>query len=222
MSRGRYPVRLKVAPPDPAVAKQYLRVINGGQLWRNPETFSPLTSPALFSNDAPLHIEFGCATGEFLTSMATRYPGENFVGVDITLKPMYRALELARKQELTNILFIRADANLLYPLLKPNSVFRCYILYPIPHPKGKFVLFSNRLLKHFHPALQPGGSIVIATDQKSYYQELEDIAAGCSSAYLRDDTHAQSLLSDPAIASYHHLLWQQLGRNHFYMSLRKS
>src|SRR3954470_9864892 len=86
--------------PDAATAEKYLRVWNSNDLYNRPELFPRLTSEALFGNNAPLELEIGCSTGEYLCSLAAANPAHNFLGVEINLKSLYMAVQNASERAL--------------------------------------------------------------------------------------------------------------------------
>ncbi len=74
---------IRPRPLDDQEIKQYLSVYNARDLYHHPEIFPRLCSQQLFGNSAPLKLEVGCGTAEFLCSLASKEPEVNFVGVDI-------------------------------------------------------------------------------------------------------------------------------------------
>src|SRR5262245_29298564 len=154
-------------PPDPQAARQYLRRFSSKELYARPETFPPLDSCHLFGNDRPLHLEVGCGTAEFLCALALDNPYENFVGVDIAAKPLFKAVRNAAAQALPNILFVKADIALLCPLLAEGSLQAIYPHFPDPHMRTRFRkrrVLSEDFLDHAERALAPGGLLSFMTD----------------------------------------------------------
>ncbi|HEX6123618.1 MAG TPA: hypothetical protein VFY89_10680, partial [Ktedonobacterales bacterium] len=64
---------------DECEIERYLRVYNARDLYYHPETFPRLCSQQNFDNSAPLELEVGCGTAEFLCSLASREPEVNFI-----------------------------------------------------------------------------------------------------------------------------------------------
>lgn len=178
MPRGKLG-RMKVETPDEQTARRYLLWLPGERLHHEPQTLPEISSPSLFGNEAPLELEIGCGTGEFLCSQAESRPGTNFVGVDLHVKSLYRAVSEASEKDLGNALFLRADFHLLYPLLVLGSLAAAYLLFPDPGMKKRQRrkrIFSERFLREMHRALQPGGRLVAVTDHEEYFAQILELS----------------------------------------------
>lgn len=170
---------MKVEAPDEETAWRYLLWLPGDRLHREPEELPRITSRSLFDNDAPLEIEAGCGTGEFLCAQAEQRPATNFVGVDLHVKSLHRAVAQASELGLENIVFARADFNLIPTLLEPESLREIYILFPDPGMKKrqrKNRVFSQTFLEEAHRALEPGGRIFAMTDHEEYFEQMLELS----------------------------------------------
>ncbi len=179
MSRGRYPRRISVQAPPPDLEKRYLLRWNSGELYERPESFPQLDSESIFGNPNPLELEIGCGTGEFLCHMATRSPHINFLGLDLALKPLYRAVERASERALQNIRFIKTDFKLTYPLLVGQSLQVVYLHFPVPSTKNrhrKRRIFTPEFLDRIYLALAPGGRVSVMTDRQNFFKEMFAVA----------------------------------------------
>ena len=170
---------MKVEAPDEATGRKYLLWLPGNRLYHEPEELPRLTSRSLFANDAPLEVEAGCGTGEFLCAQAESRPETNFVGVDLHVKSLHRAVSQASGRKLENIVFARADFNLIPALLEPESLRAIYILFPDPGMKKrqqKKRVFSETFLKEAHRALEPGGRVFAMTDHEEYFEQMVELS----------------------------------------------
>src|SRR6266852_6259706 len=129
---------IRPRPLDDREIKHYLRVYDARGLYHHPEIFPRLCSQQLFDNSAPLELEVGCGTAEFLCSLASKEPEVNFVGVDIARRPLYKAVEVASLLQLTNVRFLHANFAQMYPLLEPCSLRQVYVHFPDPNTRPKF------------------------------------------------------------------------------------
>lgn len=166
---------MKVEAPDEETARRYLLWLPGERLHHEPEALPRISSPSLFGDEKPLELEVGCGTGEFLCSQAGGRPETNFVGVDLHVKSLYRAVSSASERRLANIMFARADFKLFYPLLAPESLRAVYLLFPDPGMKERERrrrIFSERFLHEAHRALEPGGRLTAMTDHEGYLSEM--------------------------------------------------
>jgi tRNA (guanine-N7-)-methyltransferase len=206
---------MKVETPDEETARRYLLWLSGERLHHEPQTLPRISSQALFGDlrsDAPLELEIGCGTGEFLRSRAESRPGTNFVGVDLHIKSLYRAVSGAAERELDNVLFVRADFNLLYSLLVPESLAAAYLLFPDPGMKERQRrrrIFSGRFLREIHRALETGGRIIAVTDHEGYFSQMLELAE-CAEGW---ETMPDGGLDDLAAQTRFGSLWEERGRS---------
>lgn len=214
MGRGRYPARLKVAPPSPELAQRYLLIWPGRELYIQPEQFPPLSSPGLFGNDRPLALDLGCATGDLLLALAAAHPETNYVGVDIVAKPLWRAIERAARAELTNVRFIHADARLIYRKIPDQALHAAYVHFPPPLLRNRQrnqLLISADLLNQMERCLVPGGMLSVMTDHEEVYAELLRLLPGAPTLRLRPPEAWSTPLTD-MVKSHYHRRWEERGR----------
>lgn len=138
MPRRSLSRQIRSRPLDDREVEQYLRVYDARDLYHQPETFPRLCSQQLFASSAPLELEVGCGTAEFLCSLAAKEPEVNFVGVDVAPRPLYKAVATASSLQLRNVRFLRADFARMYPLLEPCSLRQVYVHFPDPNARRKF------------------------------------------------------------------------------------
>jgi tRNA (guanine-N7-)-methyltransferase len=169
--------RKKVPAPDERAAARHLRELPGDRLYREPLAFPRISSASLFRNERPMELEIGCGNGEFLCSLALRDHETNFVGVEVKRKSAHEAVARASSAELDNVIFLRANFRLLYPLLVPGSLGAVYLHFPDPNARARFRkhrIFSDRFLREMHTATTSDGRISVMTDhEKSFAQMLE-------------------------------------------------
>jgi len=162
-------------PPDPRAIERYLRFFSSKELFWNPAMFPPIDSPHLFSDHLPLQLEIGCGTADFLCALALENPGTNFVGVDVSSKPLFKAIRTAEAHALPNIKFIKGDFKRMYPLLTADALQAVYLHFPDPHMRQRFRkrrVVSPGFLDEINRALAPGGRLSITTDHHEFFMEM--------------------------------------------------
>jgi tRNA (guanine-N7-)-methyltransferase len=184
MSRGRRISRVKLVPPSTEVAEKYLLEWDQNTLYHQPEDFPNLTIENLFPHSeipgSGLTLDIGTGTGEFLNATAKINPKGCFLGVEISRRGVYHAVNQAARQKLENIVYIRSDFNLLYPLFAPNSLEMVYLNFPDPNYGGakrrKNRILSSRFLNLMASTLTETGKLQVVTDQLSFFEDMLEIA----------------------------------------------
>lgn len=211
MGRGRYPARLKVTAPPPELAERYYRSWPAHALYHTPERFPPLSAEGLFGRSASLTLEFGCATGEYLCALAAAQPEACFVGVDIVAKPLYRAVERAAALNLANILFIHADARLLYQRIPDAALATIILHFPPPLLRNRQrnqLLVSPQMLACAARALVPGGYLSFLTDHPDLFALMQELLPNFPALRARPASPSELAVFE----SHYHRRWAARGR----------
>src|SRR5688572_28134646 len=111
MSRRSLMRGARFQPPDPQLIERYLLFFNSKELFWSQDRFAPIDSLHLFGNHLPIQLEIGCGSADFLCALALEHPHINFVGIDISLKPLFKAIRTAATHALPNIKFIRETSS---------------------------------------------------------------------------------------------------------------
>lgn len=205
--------QFRTRPLDDREIEHYLRTYDARGLYHHRETYPRLCSPHLFGNRAPLELEVGCGTAEFLCSLASREREVNFVGVDIARRPLLKAIAVASSLQITNVRFLHGNFAQMYPLLEPSSLRQVYVHFPDPNTRPKFhrrKLVTPAFLDAIHLALVPAGGLSLMTDHPALFQELLTVVeADCR--FQR--THAERFLTgfEPDVKSRFQRIWERHG-----------
>ncbi len=215
--------QIRPRPLDDCEIARYLRVYDARGLHHHPETYLRLCSQQLFDNGAPLEVEVGCGTAEFLCSLAAAEPEVNFLGVDIARRPLYKAIATASSLQLANVRFLQANFAQLYPLLEPCSLRQVYVHFPDPNERRKFQrrrVVTPAFLDAIHQALVPGGGLSLMTDHRVLF---EDILAVVEANSRFQKTHAERYLAgfEPAVKSRFQRIWERHGLPILRLEVRK-
>ena len=223
MSRRTFLRRLHTQPLDDALLQRYLLNYHPRGLYEHPEMFPRLCSRSLFENTAPLELEVGCGSAEFLCALAAKEPAVNFVGVDLARKPLEKAVENAASLALENLRLIYGNFAQMYALLEPRSLRRVYVHFPDPNIRPKFRqrrIISPPFLDAMHKALVPGGTLSVMTDHEAFFLEmLALLEADCRF----EKAHAERYLVgfEPAVKSRFQRIWEGHGLPILRCELRK-
>ncbi len=113
---------------------------------------NPLNWQQIYLNPTqPLHLDIGCARGQFLLEMATIEPSWNYLGLEIREVLVDDAILTTRKLNLTNLHYLFCNVNNpLAPLLKslsPGTLQRVTIQFPDPWFKNRH---AKRRMLHYY------------------------------------------------------------------------
>ena len=75
-----------------------------------------------FGNDNPIRIEIGMGKGRFIMELAKQNPDINYIGIEKYSSVLIRAVEKQTEEQLTNILFIRMDAEIIEDVFATGEV----------------------------------------------------------------------------------------------------
>jgi tRNA (guanine-N7-)-methyltransferase len=126
-----------------------------------------------FGRKAPLIIEIGFGTGEYLLNCAKQNPDKNFVGIEINFELIKKVLKRIHASDLQNIRLLKIHATIaLEYLFASQSITRIDSLFSFPWPKKRHHrhrLFKTDFLKMANDRLEKNGTLLIVTDDKPYF-----------------------------------------------------
>jgi len=133
-------------------------------------------SSQIFGNDNPIVLELGCGKGEYTTGLASRFPGKNFIGVDIKGSRIWRGAKTALTERLENVTFLRTRIEMIRSFFGRDEVDEIWLTFPDPQLKKKRKrLTSPRFLNTYRSFLKDGGLIHLKTDSLVLYQYTLDL-----------------------------------------------
>ncbi|GAB5398768.1 MAG: tRNA (guanosine(46)-N7)-methyltransferase TrmB [Aureisphaera sp.] len=122
-----------------------------------------------FKNKNPIVLELGCGKGEYSVSLSRKYPGKNFIGVDIKGARFWRGAKTGIEDGLDNVAFLRTQIELIEGCFAPNEVDEIWITFPDPqikYKRTKHRLTNKVFLEKYRNVLKPGGYIHLKTDSE--------------------------------------------------------
>ena len=138
--------------------------------------------------DQPIHLDIGCAKGDFLFLQAASEPNWNFLGLEIRNSLVVSAEKKRIKLGLNNLNFSFCNVNVsLEPWLEklpPDLLQRVSVQFPDPwfkkrHKKRR--IFQSSLLISLSKALGPGRQLFLKSDVLEIIKEITDLIelGGC-------------------------------------------
>ena len=131
--------------------------------------------------DRPIHLDIGCARGNFLLEMAQLQPDINFLGIEIRQPLVISANQKRDELELANLHYLfgnmNASASILLESLPKNCLETISIQFPDPwfkkkHHKRRVVQpeLANILVDY----LVDRGTVFLQSDIEEVAQEMRD------------------------------------------------
>ena len=135
-----------------------------------------------FGNDYPVHLEIGTGKGKFINQLAAENPDINYVGIEKYSSVLIRALDKLDETQITNLLFIRGDSELICEYFGEGEVDRIYLNFSDPWPKDRHAkrrLPSKEFLRRFAQILSDEGTIEFKTDNRDLFDfAVDEVEAG--------------------------------------------
>jgi len=168
-----------------------------------------------FHNDNPIVLELGCGKGEYAVGLAQRFPGKNYIGVDIKGARMWTGAKLAMQQQLPNVAFLRTSIELIDQMFAPDEVDEIWITFPDPQMKKvNKRLTSTRFLNNYRHILRDAGLVHLKTDSPFLYTYTHTLVQDNGLPVLTDtdDLYASGLANDILdIKTHYEMQWLQRG-----------
>jgi len=142
----------------------------------------PVDWDAVFGRKAPLEVEIGFGTGEYLVGIARQEPARNFIGFEQSAKRTLKALRKIFEARIDNVRLLQVDAAGAFRCcFAPGAIDRVHCLFPCPWPKkrhAKHRLLSSGFLKLVNSRLKAGGVLRVVTDHAPYAEWIVEEASG--------------------------------------------
>lgn len=167
----------------------------------------------VFKRTAPLEVEIGFGTGEYLVRMATSRPDHDFIGIEENTERIHKTLRKIDAAGLSNVRLLHIDARLVFErFFNEQSLERVHCLFPCPWPKKNQVkhrLFSRKFLQLLNNRLKSGGQLDLVTDHGPYARWVKAQAS-------RTGFHVQSQTISPRFDTKFERKWREAGQEKFF------
>ena len=128
----------------------------------------------------PLHLDIGCASGDFLFELSLKNKNWNYIGIEIREKLVLNANLKIKKIEYKNLYFSFGNANNIFVHSKNESLIASInsISFNFPDPwfkkkHRKRRVIQPELINFFSNSMQKGSLIFIKTDVKDLFDYME-------------------------------------------------
>ena len=143
------------------------------------EPIPPLSE--IYENpNLPLHIDVGCASGEFLFELASKNHNWNYLGIEIREKLVLNANLKIKSRENKNLYFSFGNANNIFDHSNNKSIidFITSISFNFPDPwfkkkHHKRRVIQPKLINLLSNSMKKGSLIFIKTDVRELFDHIE-------------------------------------------------
>lgn len=161
----------------------YVVDVARGEGWTTVAPDSRLDLDALFGRRAPVTLEIGPGVGEQVVAAARRWPGRDFLALEVWQPGIAKLVSRAVAAGVANIRVVEADAAQAVPLLlDAASVDEVWTFFPDPWRKArhrKRRLVNDRFADEVARVLVDGGTWRLATDWDDYAWQMRDVVEAC-------------------------------------------
>ncbi|WP_026510965.1 MULTISPECIES: tRNA (guanosine(46)-N7)-methyltransferase TrmB [unclassified Butyrivibrio] len=155
----------------------------------------------VFGNDNPIRIEVGTGKGRFIMDLAAVNPDINYVGIEKYSSVLLRAVQKQTELELTNVRFIRMEAEIITEVFEEGEVDRIYLNFSDPWPKERHAqrrLTSSSFLRRYDQILKKDGQLEFKTDNRELFDFslMELNTAGWHAEAVTYDLHNDASMNE--------------------------
>lgn len=147
-----------------------------------------------FAPEVSLYLEVGCGKGKFACEMAKLNPEVLYIALERDTSVILAAIEKAHEQEIPNLFFLNADAQLLNNYFDEDEVDKMFLNFSDPwtrRKKPKRRLTYRDFLEQYKIILIGHGQICFKTDNDELFDFslLEFEESGFELSELTRDLH---------------------------------
>lgn len=152
-----------------------------------------------FKNEEPVVLELCCGRGEYCLALATEFPRNNYLGVDVKGARIWDGARKSLAQNLVNVAFLRTRIEQTPLFFTRNEIDQIWITFPDPFLKERKEnrrLTSPPFLEKYRMFLKPGGLVHLKTDSEELYAySMNSLKADpfVKILYANDDIYAHSI-----------------------------
>ncbi len=128
----------------------------------------------------PLHVDVGCASGEFLFDLALVNSNWNYIGIEIRERLVKTSKFKGLEKEIKNLYFVFGNASIILNDFQSNFIIKNLksISFNFPDPWFKKRHYKRRiiqpeLINNLSKSMQKGSLIFIKTDVKDLFNYMD-------------------------------------------------
>lgn len=185
---------------------------------------------SIFKNQNPIILELGCGRGEYTTSLASRFPGNNYAGIDIKGARMWRGAKTAHQLNLKNAVFLRTRIEFINSFFAEDEIDEIWLTFPDPQNEKKN---SNKrltcpwFLNAYRNFVKDNGIIHLKTDNTALYRYTLNLALYNKLEIIKstDDLHNDAANNEILLIRTHYeekFLKEGLKINYLAFRIRKN
>jgi tRNA (guanine-N7-)-methyltransferase len=179
----------------------------------------------LFKNKNPIVLELGCGKGEYTTGLASRFPENNYIGIDIKGARMWRGAKTANEQKLPNVAFLRTRIEFINSFFSTDEVDEIWITFPDPHPgerNSNKRLTSPWYLNSYRLFLKDKGLIHLKTDNTELYNFTKTVVNNnnLETIFSTNDLYSKKIDNILSIRTHYEKIFLNTGLKINYLAFR--
>lgn len=154
-----------------------------------------------FGNSNPIVLELGCGRGEYTVALGQKYPGKNFIGIDIKGARLWRGAKTAVEDGMPNVGFIRTRIEFIKSFFAAGEVSEIWVTFPDPQLKKsrlKKRLTCSGFLNAYRDFLAPDGIVHLKTDNQNLHSYTKKLLEenGMEILYATNDLYNSDIVDD--------------------------
>ncbi len=158
-----------------------------------------------FGNRNPITLELACGRGEYTLDLARKYPGRNFIGVDIKGARIWKGARQALAERLNNAAFLRTRIEQIALFFAPKEISEIWITFPDPFlrkSKANRRLTAPVFLDRYRKIIRDEGQVHLKTDELRLYEFTLEVLREYPAAALlyRNEAIYEGELPDDVLA----------------------
>ncbi len=183
---------------------------------------------SFFKNKNAIVVELACGRGEYTLTLAEKFPGKNYVGIDLKGERVWKGSQVAFEKKLSNVAFLRTHINNIDELFERSEVDEIWLTFPDPRPKErdeKHRLSNASFLEKYKVVLRDGGWFKFKTDNTALFDYTLNVLTefDIKHHFFTYDLYNSELLADHFdIKTKYEKIWTEKGETIKYMKFRFS